>query len=286
MQKDMDRLVWDCELCWIKTLQPLPLQNLGVDPPHKLMVRLAVDLWTCESGTALTTMNRHSQYPFIVFLKDKTLEETARVISEILAGIATPQEILSDNGKEFMGKEFQEVLSKQQIKHITTAAYLPQSNGILEQFHRYLKQCVSMSLKHHAAMDKDGWYWKGACLAALEAYRKLPHTSTGECPLFLATGQDPLYTINHLLPTVPQEIWQQEGATTNLDPLTYAHALAWCNTVMAWLHNKDLTLPWDTNVKLGDRVYKQNMRANKLDPRWLTRYQVVHIDVMHCSLEA
>ena len=41
---------------------------------------------------------------------------------------------------------------------------------------------------------------------ALQAYRKLPHTSTGECPLFLATGQDPSYTIDHLLPTVPQEI--------------------------------------------------------------------------------
>ncbi len=118
-------------------------------------------------------------------------------------GIATPQEILSDNSKEFMGKEFQEVLGKQQIKHITTAAYSTQSNGILEQFHRYLGQCVRMSLKYQEAMDKDGWHWKGACLAALEAYRKLLHTSTGECPLFLATGQDLTYTIDHLLPMVP-----------------------------------------------------------------------------------
>ncbi len=238
-----------------------------MDPPHKLMVRLAVDLWMCEFGTALTAIDLHLQYPFIVFLKDKTSEETVRALSEILAGIATPWEILSDNGKEF-----HEVLSRWWIKHFTTAAYSPQSNKILECFHRYFRQCVRMSLKHHAAMDKDGWYWKGACLAVLEAYRKLPHTSTGECPLFLATGQDPSYTIDHLLPTVPQEIWQQGGATANLDQLTYTHKLAWCNTVMAWLCNKDLALPWDSNVKLGDIVYKQNMRANKLDPRWLTGY--------------
>ena len=32
------------------------------------------------------------------------------------------------------------------------------------------------------------------------------------------------------------------------------------------------------NVKPGDRVYKQNMRANKLDPRWLTWYLVVHME--------
>ncbi len=104
----------------------------------------------------------------------------------------------------------------------------------------------------------------------MEAYRKLPHTSTGECPLFLATGQDSSYTIDHLLPIVPQEIWQQGGAAANLDQLTYM--LVQHNTVMAWLCNKDLTLPWDANVKPGDRVYKQNRRANKLDPRWLTGY--------------
>ena len=55
-------------------------------------------------------------------------------------------------------------------------------------------------------------------------------------------------------------------------------------TLMAWLCNKDLTLPWNTNVKLGDRVYKQNMRANKLDPRWLTGYQVVCMETSHTAV--
>ena len=64
----------------------------------------------------------------------------------------------------------------------------------------------------------------------------------------------------------------------------YAHTLVQHNTVMAWLHNKDLTLPWDANVQLGDRVYKQNMRANKLDPRWLTGYQVVHMKTSHTAV--
>ena len=251
MLRDMDRLVQDCEPCQIKMLHPLPLQNLGVDPPHKPMMRLAVDLWTYKFGMTLTVMDLHSQYLFIVFLKDKTSEETARALSEILAGIATPQEILLDNSKEFTGKEFWEVLGKWLIKHITTAAYSPQSNGILEWFHRYLKQCVRMSLKYQAVAEKDGWHWKGACLTVLEAYRKLPHTSTGVCPLFLVTGQDLLYAINHLLPTVPQEMWQQGSAAANLDQLTYAHALVWCNTVLVWLWNKDLTLLQDANVQLG-----------------------------------
>ncbi len=68
-------------------------------------------------------MDLHSQYPFLIFLKDRTSEESTRAIKEILMGIATPREILSDNGKEFTGKEFREVLCMRRIKHIITAAY-------------------------------------------------------------------------------------------------------------------------------------------------------------------
>ncbi len=105
-----------------------------------------------------------------------------------------------------------------------------------------------MSLKYQVVTDKDEWHWKGACLTVLEAYRKLPHTSTGECPLFLATGQDAMYAIDHLLPTVQQEMWQQGSAVANLDQLTYMHMLVQHNTVLVWLWNNDLTLPRDANV--------------------------------------
>lgn len=143
---------------------------------------------------------------------------------------------------------------------------------------------VGQSLNHAGSKTPDNWQWKGACWAALEAYRKLPHTSTGECPLFLATGQDPTYTVDHLLPTVPREMWQTNNKAANLDQLTYAHALARRNTVLARLKNKDNLVPRDVDIKPGDRVYKQNMRANKLDPRWLTGYRVIRMQTSRTAV--
>ena len=211
-------------------------------------------------------------YPFIVFIKDKISEETTRVLSEILVGIATLQEILSNNSKEFTGKEFQEVLSKRQIKYVITAAYLPQSNRILEQFHRYLGQCIRMNLKYQV-VDRQRWVaLEGSMSCSAGGVPKATSHQHRRMPLFLTTGQDPTYAINHLLPIVLREMWQQGSTMANLDQLTYIHALAWHNTVLVQLWNKDLTLPWDANVQLGDMVYKQNMRVNKLDPRWLTGY--------------
>lgn len=53
-------------------------------------------------------------------------------------------DIIADNGKEFIGKEFREVVAKNQGKKIKIKAYHPQSNGIDERHHRTLREeCTS-----------------------------------------------------------------------------------------------------------------------------------------------
>ena len=49
-------------------------------------------------------------------------------------------DIIADNGKEFLGKEFREVVAKNNGKKIKIKAYHPQSNGIDERHHRSLRE--------------------------------------------------------------------------------------------------------------------------------------------------
>ena len=272
MRRDVDKFIASCTQCRLKNLTAPVYSNIGVTPPSRPMKRLAVDLWSCNFGVALTALDLHSQYPFLVILEDKSSESAARAITEILAGIKTPEEILTDNGGEFTGKEFKAVLKARGIKHCQPPPYSPRSNGILERFHLFLKQCLVTSLN---MTDKPtDWAWRGACLAALEAYRKTPHTSTGECPLFLATGQDPTYAIDHLLPTIPRESWNADTGTINLEQLAYAHALARRNTILAHLKHQGVKKERDPVLKAGDRVYKENLTAKKLEARWEAGYEI------------
>jgi putative transposase len=48
--------------------------------------------------------------------------------------------VIADNGPEFIGKEFREVIKIHQGKDVRIAAYHPQSNGIDERFHRTLRE--------------------------------------------------------------------------------------------------------------------------------------------------
>ena len=285
MRKDITTYTKECNACQLKNCKASTFSNQGSSIPSRPMKTVAVDLWSCSYGTALTAMDLFSMYPFLVFLEDKTSETAARALTEILSGIRTPKKILSDNGKEFVGKEFQGLLKNRGIKWVEIPPYSPRHNGTLERFHRYLNQCLRTSLGMSNTKNED-WQWKGACLAALEAYRKTPHTSTGESPLFLAFAQEPRYTIDHLLPTKPREIWNDSTGRLNLDQLAYAQTLARKNAVLARLRHQDIKPEKDPVFQAGDRVYKQNMTATKLQPRWLDGYRIVKMETERTAILA
>jgi transposase InsO family protein len=51
--------------------------------------------------------------------------------------------LISDNGSQYISKEFQSYLKEVELQHITTSLNYPQSNGKIERFHRSLEEeCV------------------------------------------------------------------------------------------------------------------------------------------------
>lgn len=55
---------------------------------------------------------------------------------------ATPR-IISDNGPQFLAKEFKEYIRLCGMTHVRTSPYYPQSNGKIERFHKSIKtECI------------------------------------------------------------------------------------------------------------------------------------------------
>lgn len=51
--------------------------------------------------------------------------------------------VISDNGSQFLSRDFQEFLRISGMSHVTTSPYYPQSNGKLERYHRTIKEdCI------------------------------------------------------------------------------------------------------------------------------------------------
>jgi putative transposase len=56
--------------------------------------------------------------------------------------VATPR-IISDNGPQFIARDFTEFIRISGMTHVQTSPYYPQSNGKIERWHKSLKtECI------------------------------------------------------------------------------------------------------------------------------------------------
>jgi len=54
--------------------------------------------------------------------------------------------IISDNGPQFIAKDFKEFIKVSGMTHVKTSPYYPQSNGKLERYHRTIKgKCIRVN---------------------------------------------------------------------------------------------------------------------------------------------
>ena len=85
----------------------------------------------------LTYIDYYSSYPEAYILKEITSREVIKALTDIFARFAFPEELVSDNGKQFISEEFREAfLESCGIRHIRVSPYYARSNGKLERFHR------------------------------------------------------------------------------------------------------------------------------------------------------
>ena len=275
--KGMDRsvaaFVKGCKVCQFRQLKSNTYRQMRVKPPRGPGIRLAVDVWSCSYGSLLTAIDLHSQYPFAEVIDDKSASSVCNAMQNILAAIRSPLEILTDNGGEFCGHKFQNLLRARGILHVTTAPYSPNANGIVERFHRFLNAVVRMTTN----LSREGDWWPSV-RGALETYRKIPHSASGEAPLFLFMGQEPTYCIDHLLPTLSRQMYivTDHENVLDLEQLRTAHALARKNLCLARRKSKGAR-PHnpDPPLKVGDRVYKKSHEVTKLDLPWQPGFRIV-----------
>jgi transposase InsO family protein len=57
--------------------------------------------------------------------------------------------VISDNGPQFISKDFHEFIRDNELSHVTTSVYYPQSNGKLERFHGTIIRWTHSSTLEH-----------------------------------------------------------------------------------------------------------------------------------------
>ena len=160
---------------------PMPLIE---KPFQKIAMDIVGPLPRSRSGNRyiLTVCDYATRYPEAIHLPSTEAERIAKELVKLFACVGIPDEILTDQGTNFMSTLLQEIYQILHIRRIRTTPYHPQTDGLVERFNGTLK---SMLRKLTSRSQKD---WDDILPYLLFAYREVPQESTGFAPFELLYG--------------------------------------------------------------------------------------------------
>lgn len=127
----------------------------------------------------LTFIDHLSRYAEAMPIPDQTEYTVANAfVRSVVLRHSAPQKLLLDLGKNFISSLSQETYKLLGIKRLFCTPYKPNTNGLIERFHRTVADIISYYI------DKDSRNWDVYVDYAVAAYRNTKHSSTLQTPLF------------------------------------------------------------------------------------------------------
>lgn len=192
---------------------PLPVV---ATPWTKVALDIVGPLPTTKDGYKylLTLVDFGTRFPEAIPLKKVDAKSTCQALMQIFSCFGVPEEILTDNGTNFVAAVTEELLKHLQCTHIKSSPYHPQSNGMVERLNGVLKKTMDK-----IAGGKSGKEWKQYLPAVLMALRNTPHTALGVNPYHLMFGREARSPVAALRATLTEQ------HPLPLDVLTYLENL-------------------------------------------------------------
>ena len=217
LKQDISKWARECLPCQRAKIQKHtvpPISEFTV--PAKRFQHIHMDLVSMPQSNGynhlLTIVDRFSRWPVAIPIPDINAET---ILDQFAHGwIATygvPEIVTTDRGSQFTSSIFTQLLKNWGVKHITTTAYHPESNGMVERLHRRLKE----SLVALGNGERHEWFWK--LPMTLLAIRTTIKPDIGASPSDLVYGEG--ITVPGQLVGPPQlsdeELLREQRSTLN-----------------------------------------------------------------------
>ncbi|RXN24698.1 Retrovirus-related Pol poly from transposon [Labeo rohita] len=191
-RQDAELHVHCCDVCTAQKgpsrRSHAPLQQYLVGAP---MERIGVDILgpfpITEAGNrfVLVAMDYFTKWPEAYAVPDQSASTSAqRLVDEMFTRFGVPDELHSDQGRNFESRLFSEVCQRLGVKKTRTTPLHPQSDGLVERFNRTLATQLAILTSQH---QRD---WDQHLPLVLWAYRTAVQESSQCTPAALMFGRE------------------------------------------------------------------------------------------------
>ena len=140
-------------------------------------------------------VHAHFKWSEVIEMTSTTSEFTIQALQGLFAVHGLPDQVVSDNGPQFLSKDLQCFIKENGNKHTRCALYHPSSNGLAERFVQTLKNAlrctkdIGRTFQHHLA-------------GFLLAYRTTLHATTNAASCELLINRKIRTRLDLLYPTL------------------------------------------------------------------------------------
>jgi hypothetical protein len=182
----IERYVRDCMPCIVsgKSCKPTPgpLQPVSCPegPWQKISLDIAGEFMAAPHNQRflIVAIDHFSKWPEVAACGNVTSSSVIEFLTSLFDRFGLVNEIITDNGAQFVSFEFEEFLKSLGIRHSRCALYAPQSNAAVERFNRCIKDGVKAALL-------EGKPFMTGVRQVLASYRMTPQSTTGVTPASL-----------------------------------------------------------------------------------------------------
>ena len=143
LDEEIERLVRGCQSCQAVKNAPPAAALHPWSWPTQPWRRVHLDFaGPVEGSMLLLAVDAHSKWPEIQLMSSTTAVKTIEVLRTMFARYGLPEQIVTDNGPQFVATEFKTFMKENGVRHIRSAPYHPASNGQVERLVQTYKQAL------------------------------------------------------------------------------------------------------------------------------------------------
>lgn len=161
---EMENMAKSCIVCQQTLRQPQTAPVHAWEWPSAPWQRIHIDYaGPFMDQMFLVVVDAHSKWPEIFPVKQATAASTINSLWSPFARTGPPQQLVSDNGHQFTGEEFQCFLGSNGIRHITSAHHHPATKlnqPVAQRGNRYNRKLTIFLLSYHSCNN-----WTHTCNA-------------------------------------------------------------------------------------------------------------------------
>lgn len=205
LDRDLEEFIKDCPACLIQSHSPAKAKLIPWEPPVRVWSRLHIDFAGPVKGMSyLIIVDALSKWVEVFPTKCCTSEFVLDKLVECISRFGLFDELVSDNGTQFVASNVQAFLKANGIRHRLTSPGHPATNGEAENMVKTFKNSLLKCLKGTQKSVRS------IVANFLIGYRKSIHCTTRMSPSQMMLGRD-LKTSLDLMQSRAAESSKQEG---------------------------------------------------------------------------